>query len=229
MIFFYTHVLFNNFDLTMTLESSTSRPKEIDVPILESLEFPYGRSKILAEYKKYEYEYDEPTEARVFYKHFKPLAVAQQKDGRQRPITVEVQSITRLKHKGNEYLTYQVLYRSEDWRHNPISFAPSSQGTFKVPRFRVDIDPNTNEPRQGTAQIDSLHTFYDVPFSKEKAKELISMSSGESPLSLTVVDQSGRRFSCNPNEFVNEEFDSLVNDKSGFSEWSKERDRKRSK
>jgi hypothetical protein len=159
----------------MTLSTRTTKPKEIDVKTLESLEFPYGRTKILAEYKKYDYEYDDPVEARVFYRHFRPLAIAQQKD-RPRPITMEVQSISRLRHKGDEYLTYQVLYKSEDWRHNPISFSPSSQGTYKIPRFRVEMDPNTNEVKPGSAQIESLTTYYDIPFSKEKAKELLVIS-----------------------------------------------------
>jgi hypothetical protein len=216
----------------MTSTSSTTRTerkaKEVDVKTLESLEFPYGRSKILAEYKKHEYEYDDPIEARVFYKHFKPLAIAQQKD-RQRPITVEVQSISRLRYKGNEYLTYQVLYRSEDWRHNPISFTPSSQGVYKVPRFRVDIDPNTNEVRPGTAQIESHQTFYDIPFTPEKAKELLDMFSEEmepGPANLTVVDSGlgGRRFSCNVDEFVNMDYNEPVNLKTGFTEYMKDRE-----
>lgn len=100
----------------MTLQTEWG-PKEIDVNTLESLEFPYGRSKILEAYKKYDYEYDDHIEARVFYKHFKPLAVAQQKE-RQRPIAVEVQGITRLRHRGKEWLTWRGVYRSEDWRHN---------------------------------------------------------------------------------------------------------------
>jgi hypothetical protein len=203
---------------------STVGPKEISPVELGELEVPYGRSKILAEYKKYEYEWDDPVEARNFYKHFMPLAVAQQKD-RQRPITVEVQSVSRLRHKGNEYLTYRVLYRSEDWRHNTLNFCPSNQGTYKVPRFRVDIDPNTNEVRPGTAQIESLQTHYDIPFSKEKANELISMSSEDSPLTLTIIDSSGRRHSCNPDEFVNEEFESLVDLKTGLAEYMADRDR----
>jgi hypothetical protein len=121
--------------------------REIDVKTLESLEFPYGRSKILAEYKKFDYEYDDPVEARNFYKHFKPLAVAQQLE-RHRPITVEVQSISRLRHQGNEYLTYQGLYKSKDWRHNRINFFPSNQGAYNIPRFHVDIDPNTNRSKE---------------------------------------------------------------------------------
>jgi hypothetical protein len=82
----------------MTLTPPTPNPKQSDVPTFEALEFPYKRSLIEAEYKKYEYEFDEPTESRVFYKHFKPLAISQQKD-RHRPITVEVQSISRLRHE----------------------------------------------------------------------------------------------------------------------------------
>jgi hypothetical protein len=216
----------------MTLSTKTTRitnGKEIDVKTLESLEFPYGRTKILAEYKKYDYEYDDPIEARVFYKHFKPLAIAQQKDGRQRPITMEVQSISRLRHKGNEYLTYQVLYKSEDWRHNPISFSPSSQGVYKIPRFRVEMDPNTNEVKPGSAQIDTLQTFYDIPFSKEKAKELLDIFSDgmePGPQNLMIVDSSSRRFSCSVDEFVNADFDDLVNLKTGFNEWMTERERK---
>jgi hypothetical protein len=209
----------------MTLTTTNTKAKEIDVKTLESLEFPYGRSKILAEYKKYEYDYDDPIEARVFYKHFKPLAIAQQKE-RRRPITVEVQSISRLKHKGNEYLTYQILYKSEDWRHNPISFTPSSQGVYKIPRFRVEIDPNTNEPRPETARIESQITQYDIPFTKEKAMELLGMFSEEiepGPHNLAIVDSSGRRFSCNVDEFVNMDYDELVNIKTGFSEYMKER------
>jgi hypothetical protein len=99
--------------MTLTTSSTSSKPKEIDVNTLESLEFPYGRSKILAEYKKYDYDYDDPIECRVFYKHFKPLAIAQQKD-RQRPITMEVQGINRRKYRGSEWITFQTCYRSQD-------------------------------------------------------------------------------------------------------------------
>ena len=212
----------------MTLESSTSKPKEIDVPTLESLEFPYGRTKILEEYKKFEYEYDEPTEARVFYKHFKPWAIGQQKD-RPRPIAMAVLSITRLKHRGNEYITYQVHFQSEDWRHNPIGFAPSSQGTFKVPKFRCQIDPNTNEIKKGTAQIDSHQTFYDIPFTKDKVLELLEMYPEDrepGPSNLTVVDPTGRRYSCSRDEFVNVDYDKLIDRKTGFASYLEEKERK---
>jgi hypothetical protein len=191
------------------------------------LEFPYGRSKILAEYKKYEYEYDEPIESRVFSKHFRPLASAQQKD-RKRPIRMEVHSICRLKHRGQEWITFQVCYRSEDWRHNPISFFPGIQGTYKVPRFRVEIDPNTNEIKKETAQIESLQTFYDISFSKEKVQELLGIFSEDlepGVQNLTIVDSSGRRHSCSRKEFIDEDYDKLVDKKTGFAAYMEEKER----
>ena len=227
--------MLNNFDkITMTLESITpsSKPREISLEELDQLEFPYKRSLIEAEYKKFEYEYDPPIEARVWSKHFKPLASGQQKNGRRRPITMEVHSVSRLRNKGREWITFQVCYRSEDWRYNPISFSPSSQGVYKMPRFRTEIDVNTNEPKPGTAQIDTHHTFYDIPFSKNKILELLGMFSEDmepGPSNLTVVDSGGRRHSCNREEFVNEGFDDLVNLKTGFADYMADREKSRQK
>jgi hypothetical protein len=86
----------------------------------------------------------------------------------------------------------------------------------------------TYEIKKGSAQIESHQTFYDVPFSKEKAQELLDMFSEDlepGPHNLTIVDSTGRRQSCNLDEFVNADYDDLVNLKTGFSEWMKERER----
>jgi hypothetical protein len=99
---------------------------------------------------------------------------------------------------------------------------------YKIPRFHVDVDPNTNEVISGTAQIESHQTFYDIPHTKEKVLELLSMFPEDlepGPSNLTVVDSSGRRHSCNREEFISKQFDDLVNLKTGFAEYMQEKER----
>jgi hypothetical protein len=92
--------------------------------------------------------------------------------------------------------------------------------------------PNTNEVIQGTAQIESLETHYNVPFTKEKAQELLDMYPEKlepGPNNLMIVDSSVRRFSCNKEEFVEAGYEDLLNLKIGFAEYMADRERSRQK
>ncbi len=180
----------------MTLSQQEQEgPKPFDIT---KLEVPYQRNKTLKYYADYKQERENTIQDRGFYGHFKPLATAQQQQ-RPREITKEVEQISRLRNKGQEWITYQAVFRSKDWK---------------------GIDEQTLESDPAKTQVAGWDTYYDIPFTPDTAKELIS-SSVEGSLTLTVVDTAngGKRYSCNVDEFVNEDFDTLINLKSGFAEY----------
>jgi hypothetical protein len=192
---------------------------------INQLQVPYGRNAILARYEKYGRERDPPCHERVWNSWFKPLATAQQKD-KPRPVTIEIKQIIRLKHKGKEYLKYGATLRCTDYRRNAIDFYETF-GHYELPRFTVQTDPNTEEIIEGSAQVDGHETIYDIPFTKEKVKELLSMSPEDGKIQLTIVDQTGKRCSCNQNEFLNDSYDELIDRKTGYFEYLRDRDRKK--
>lgn len=165
---------------------------------------------------------DATVNERVFRDHFYPKATGDQKD-RPRPITKEVEGIYRLKHKGREYLMYHALFRGTDWEKNPIDFN-LLMGKYEIPDFQFKRDPHTDEINDAQTQIMGHETFYDIPFTKEKAKELIEM--GIERIGLTVIDETGKKWSCTKQEFVNGDFDELVERNSGYAAYL-ERERRK--
>jgi hypothetical protein len=201
----------------MTLSQQEQEgPKPFDIT---KLEVPYQRNKTLKYYADYKQERENTIQDRGFYGHFKPLATAQQQQ-RPREITKEVEQISRLRNKGQEWITYQAVFRSKDWKGNPINFGSMLFGKYQLPQFQLGIDEQTLESDPAKTQVAGWDTYYDIPFTPDTAKELIS-SSVEGSLTLTVVDTAngGKRYSCNVDEFVNEDFDTLINLKSGFAEY----------
>lgn len=191
---------------------------------IQKLEVPYGRNAILTRYEKYGRDRDPSCHERVFYTHFKPLAIAQQKY-KPRPVTMEVKQITRLKHKGKEFLKYGATLRCTDYRRNAIDFYETF-GYYELPIFTVQTDPNTEEVIKESAQVDGHEQVYDIPFTKEKVKELIGMASESDKVGLAIADRNGTRYSCNLSEFMNESYDELVDKKSGYAEYLKSKDRR---
>lgn len=207
--------------MTAQTEETTKGPKQISLEELGKLEVPYGRNKIFKAYKDANFldRRDATVNERVFRDHFYPKAIGSQKD-RPRPITKEVEGIYRLKHKGKEYLMYHALFKGTDWEKNQINFN-LLMGKYEIPEFQFKRDPNTDVVIDAQTQITGHETFYDIPFTKEKAKELIEM--GIERIGLTVIDETGKRWSCSKQEFLNGDFDELVERKSGFATYLEER------
>jgi hypothetical protein len=199
----------------------TKGPKRISLEELGKLEVPYGRNRIFKAYKDANFldRRDATTNERVFRDHFYPKAIGSQKD-RPRPITKEVQGIYRLKHKGKEYLMYHALFRATDWEKNEMDFS-LLMGKYEIPEFHFKRDANTDQVIDAQTQIMGHQTSYDIPFTKEKAQELIEM--GIERIGLTVIDSTGKKWSCSKQEFINVDFDELVDRKSGFAAYLEER------
>jgi hypothetical protein len=195
------------------------QPKPFDIT---TLEVPYGRSKILKAYEDADFHKDETCNDIAYTRHFLPLVTAQQKD-RPRPVTKEVQGIYRLKDKGKEYLIYHALFRGTDWKRNEVNFS-MLMGRYQLPKFRYEIDPNTNEVITEKTQVQGLDTVYDIPFSKEKAKELIDMSVTGFPTLVIIDPVGGKKYSCLIDEFIKEEFDVLISQKTGLAQYLEERE-----
>jgi hypothetical protein len=191
---------------------------------INQLQVPYGRNAILARYEKYGREREETVHEMVFNRHFKPLAIAQQKS-KPRPVTMEVKQITRVKHKGKGFLKYGATLKSSDYRTNAIDFYETF-GHYELPKFAVQTDPNTEEIIEGSAQVNGWESVYDIPFTKEKAKELLAMAPENGSIGLAIVDSNGKRYSCSQNEFLNDSYDELIDRKTGFSDYLRDKDRR---
>jgi hypothetical protein len=207
----------------MTVQTETGGPKKVSPEELEKVEVPYGKSKIIKAYKDANFldRRDESINERVWRTHFLPKATGDQQD-RPRPITKEVQGIYRSKHKGKEYLTYHAMFRGTDWEKNPIDFN-LLMGKYEIPEFQFRRDPHTDEVINAQTQITGHRTHYDIEFTKAKAQELIGMVAEGSLLGLVVIDPSGKKWSCSKQEFINVDFDELVDRKTGFAAYLEER------
>jgi hypothetical protein len=211
----------------MTLETPEIGPKPIDVKTLAQ-NVPYGRDTIMKTYEAAKYHRDETTNELAFFRHFYPLVLGQTQNGKPRPVTKEVNQIYRLRNKGKEWLMYNATFRGTDWKRNALDWN-YLMCRYQIPIFRYELDPNTNEVIPEKTQIQGLDTVYDIPYSKETAQELISMSPTGTP-SLIIIDPAGnKKYSCNQREFVNDDFDKIIDVKSGFAQYIEDREINRSR
>jgi hypothetical protein len=68
-----------------------------------------------------------------------------------------------------------------------------------IPIFEKKLNPDTEEIETG-AMIHDHKTLYQIPFTKEKVKELEPYFTDK--VGFTVIDRSGKRHSCSLKEFM---------------------------
>ena len=116
-----------------------------------------------------------------------------------------------------------VLLSGHDWKGNRKEF-PYVEGVIEgMPVFEKEIDPSTNDVIAGTTQVMEMIKVYTIPFSKEKFNE-ISKYFADGTF-FCVVDRNGKRYSCNAKEFRDISYDELIDQKTGLTDYFKNRQR----
>lgn len=73
----------------------------------------------------------------------------------------------------------------------------------------------------GTTQVLEVKREYTIPFTKEKVDE--KPKNFRNPLSCIIIAQDGRKHSCTLSEFRDMSYDELVNLKTGYTDFMKNR------
>jgi hypothetical protein len=137
-------------------------------------------------------------------------------------IQVKIPQLYRAKEPtGKEWLYYNLEMSGKDWKGNRKDWATLEGVTEGMPEFSYERDASTNKVIPGTTQVLEVKREYTIPFSKAKVEELSKYF--RQPLSLILVGQDGRRYSCSLQEFRDMNYDELVNLKTGYTEFMNSR------
>lgn len=181
---------------------------------ISTVEIPYGRPKILAEYKKNDYKRDETVHELSYYRHFLPFVKA-------RPVTCETTGqIYRLRQRQKEFLKYFVTYRGHDYKGNELTFT-TLVGQYEIPKFVKLRSMTTNEDgtSQETVQVNGHEVVYDIPFTKVTFDKLIEQMNPDAHLYLMIIDHTGRKYSCSSKEFREDSYEEIIDRKNGFADY----------
>ena len=93
-----------------------------------------------------------------------------------------------------------------------------------MPILDKRIDPSTNEIIPGSTLVHEVKSVYTIPFSKQKVNELSKYFADNT--GFIVKDKhSTTRYSCSMQEFLNLEYEELLNLKTGFTDYMKSQKR----
>jgi hypothetical protein len=120
-----------------------------------------------------------------------------------------------------EWLYYNLEMSGRDWKGNRKDWATLEGVTEGMPEFFYEVEPSTQKIIPGTTQVLEVKREYTIPFTKAKVEELSIHF--KQPLSCIVVAQDGRKYSCSLQEWRDMSFDELVNLKTGFTDFMKNR------
>ncbi|HEY7570338.1 MAG TPA: hypothetical protein VH796_03115 [Nitrososphaeraceae archaeon] len=94
-----------------------------------------------------------------------------------------------------------------------------------MPTFHREIDPQTETVIPESTQIHDLKTTYTIPFGKQKVNELAPYFSENVSFAVKERATGGRRYSCSRREFTEMSYDDLIDLKTGFAEYTRNRQR----
>jgi hypothetical protein len=136
-----------------------------------------------------------------------------------------ITNLMRLKDARGEWLTYGILLRGKNWKGNYVNFFHTEGIVQGMPSFHQEIDPQTEQIIQTTTQIQEQKTVYTIPYTKAKIAELAPYFSED--VYFVVKDRTigGRRYSCSIREFTEMNYDDLIDLKTGFAEYTRNRQR----
>jgi hypothetical protein len=141
---------------------------------------------------------------------------------KQQEITKEIPQVYRIKDSKGEWLFYNVNLYGRSWEGNRKDFSYVEGRIEGMPEWEKQIDPATGKIIPGTTpQMFDTHTIYTIKFTKDKVDELHQYF--KTPLSCIVIAEDGRKYSCTLSEFRDMPYEALVNDKTGFTEWTRQK------
>ena len=173
-------------------------------PNLKAKDLPQDllpHKEILAAYQEagqeFKFDSDASGEARV-WNRFWPMINGNVRTKNQN-IEQQISGLYRVKDKGKEWLTYHILLIGSDHKGEQKDFPLFVGKVAGIPIFEKKLNPDTEEIETG-AMIHDHKTLYQIPFTKEKVKELEPYFTDK--VGFTVIDRSGKRHSCSLKEFM---------------------------
>jgi hypothetical protein len=185
----------------------------------QSYWLPPHQIQVYKEFQRVGQLYDRSISDRVWNNFVALVCVEPVKD---QEIKKTISQVYRIKEPstGKEWLTYNCELFGRDWQGNAHDYS-WLEGVISMPEWTYDIDPRSNKIMSATTQVFAMNKKYIIPFTKEKVSELSKWF--KTPLSCIVIALDGRKYSCSLNEFRDMEYDSLVNLKTGFTEFMQRR------
>jgi hypothetical protein len=180
----------------------------------------FPQREVVKAYQDVGHEYERTTTDRV-YQTFYSLVTAD--PVRHQQIEKKIQGCYRSKDNKGEWLYYHVLLLGRDWKLNKKDFNYVEGLIEGMPTWHKEIEPSTGKVISGTTQIEEVNKIHTIPWTKVKFDEISRYFTDT--VFFVVVDRSGRKYSCNAQEFKNLGYDELVDLKTGRTEYLKERQR----
>jgi hypothetical protein len=183
--------------------------------------------ELVAAYEKAGRDYEFTSQDRNYQAfHAKITGDENKKD---QSIRQRINQLYRLKDgDGKEWLVYDITLGAHDWMGNLLNYYYGTIGkvtdgtTDGMPEFHYSFKFNHDTGRmdRDVASVQGHQPYYTIPFSKQKLEELSEFF--KEPLTFVIVDKAtGKKYSCNQREFTELEYQELIDLKTGFSDYMK--------
>jgi hypothetical protein len=200
----------------ITLPQKNLEAKDLDVNMLPHRE-------VVRAYNDYGQEYERSCHDRA-WQWFHALVTGKESIKSQE-IEQTITNLTRLKDSRGEWLTYGIELKGKNWKNNKVDFFHTEGVIQGIPTFHQEIDPQTEQIIPETTTVEELRTIHTIPFTKAKIAELSPYFSEN--VSFIVKDKAtgGKRYSCTKREFTELSYDELIDLKTGWAEYQRNRQR----
>jgi hypothetical protein len=171
--------------------------------------------QILEAYKETngEFEHEKTVHDRFFDIWYSKIS-----ENEKQPIYLRIDSISREKVKDKEYLFGHCTYIGKDWLGNQKTFDHIYGKIDHIPIWEreANIDPETHsmKPTYKISGVMDHRTEYTIPFSKEKAEELLE--SARENIQFVVHGGNNRKYSCTKEQFLNDSIEDIVESHTKF-------------
>ena len=133
----------------------------------------------------------------------------------------EINALYRVKTNKGEFLFYGISLTGINHKGESIGFYHTEGIIENIPVFEKKINPDTTEVESGPL-IHNHTTLYNIPFTKKKIDNELSPYFADS-VQYIVKDKTGRKYTCNLDEFRDLPYEELINLKTGYTDYMKNR------